>query len=77
VIVRGGNSGRSSRRWLPEEDQLLKELLANKTSNMLIATKLKRSWSAIQGRMHVLKLTKGTGPGRPARTSGSAGKAER
>jgi hypothetical protein len=50
-----------------------RSLLANKTSNMLIAAKPNRSWSAIQGRMHVLGLTKGTARGRPA---GPCGKAE-
>jgi hypothetical protein len=70
-----GNSQRSQ-AWSEDTDRTLREMVAKKTSKMLIAAKLRRSWSAIQGRMYVLGLTKGTGRGRPARTSGPAEKAE-
>jgi hypothetical protein len=66
-----GNS-RRSQAWSEEDDRILREMVAKKASKILIAAKLRRSWSAVEGRMYVLGITTGTGRGRPARPCGKA-----
>ena len=58
---------RNGQPWSEDDHRLLKELVSKKASNAMIAAKLKRSWSAVQDRMYVLGLAKGTARGRPAR----------
>jgi hypothetical protein len=46
----------SSNKWTPEENARLKSLIEANTSIHLIATKLKRSVSAIRTRASILKI---------------------
>ena len=47
----------SSKKWTPEEEERLREMLSSGVSKFLIAAKLKRAVTAVEARAYILGMS--------------------